>query len=112
MKTVKYSLLLLLFVAMVPTQTSAVPSKLLGNALYGATLVGSTASFLVWLPNTQKSIRANGFLGAVATTHVIRTAIDILGIAAASYGLYQTNTSDAKPINKEEAYMRFIFANN
>jgi len=42
----------------------------------------------------------------VATTHVIRTAIDVLGIAAASYALYRTNTSDALPMSKEEAYIK------
>jgi len=47
MKSIKYSLLLSLFVAIAPSHVSAAPSKLLGNTLYGAALVGSTASFLI-----------------------------------------------------------------
>ena len=91
MKILKYSLLLSLVIFATPSNILANDSKFGANALYGTLLVGSTGSFLFWLPQTLRTIERYGVSGAIATTHIPRTAIDILTIAAAYYGLYQTN---------------------
>jgi hypothetical protein len=77
------ALLLLSFSPTSPMENVAGPAL---RVLNGVGAVGSLASFAFWMRPTLAFIQHNGFLGAVASTHIPRLAVDATCVAASAYG--------------------------